>query len=58
MKLPTTPNPGSDEAIRLGCTCPVMDNGHGKGYMGQKNIFVMSGGCSIHGSKNEKRAKK
>ena len=27
-------NPGSDEAIAAGCTCPVIDNGHGRGYMG------------------------
>jgi len=25
------PNPGSPEAIALGCICPVIDNGHGKG---------------------------
>ena len=25
------PNPGSDEAIKQGCTCPVLDNGHGVG---------------------------
>jgi hypothetical protein len=25
------PNPGSDEAIKKGCTCAVLDNGHGNG---------------------------
>lgn len=25
------PNPGSDEARELGCTCPVLDNAYGKG---------------------------
>lgn len=24
------PNPGSVEALALGCRCPVMDNNHGK----------------------------
>ena len=24
-------NPGSDEARKAGCTCPVMDNAHGRG---------------------------
>jgi hypothetical protein len=24
------PNPGSDEAIDQGCSCPVLDNSHGK----------------------------
>jgi len=42
------PNPGSDEAIALGCSCPVLDNSHGKGYMGMEGIFVFSGGCAVH----------
>lgn len=25
-----TPNPGSLAARELGCTCPVLDNGHGR----------------------------
>jgi len=29
------PNPGSPEAIKKGCTCPVLDNGHGKGHLGE-----------------------
>ena len=51
-----TPNPGSDEAIALGCTCPVMDNGHGKGYMGGVKdedgnvVFVMNCDCPLHGA--------
>lgn len=24
------PNPGSEDALRLGCRCPVMDNNHGQ----------------------------
>lgn len=43
------PNPGSDEAIAMGCTCPVLDNGHGRGYMGQPGIFVYIEGCPLHG---------
>ncbi|MCD1645291.1 hypothetical protein [Aurantimonas coralicida] len=49
------PNPGSKAAIDAGCTCPVLDNGHGKGYMGGakdpdtgETIFVYSGGCKLH----------
>jgi len=48
MSEKTLPPPGSDEAIAMGCTCPVMDNGRGTGYLGQKNIFVMSASCPIH----------
>lgn len=43
------PNPGSPEAVKLGCKCPVLDNGHGNGYMGMKGVFVMVGNCPIHG---------
>ena len=48
-------NPGSDEAIAAGCTCPVIDNGHGRGCMGGvtddkgQTVFVISGGCPLHG---------
>ena len=50
------PNPGSDEALELGCTCPVIDNGHGKGmYGGQvtdehgRTMFIFHEACPIHG---------
>ena len=48
------PNPGSDEALRLGCRCPVIDNGHGRGYMGGakdedgNTVFVYRVGCPVH----------
>lgn len=42
------PNPGSDDAISLGCTCPVLDNGRGSGYMGESGVFVYTMGCPIH----------
>ena len=42
------PAPGSDEAIKAGCLCPVMDNGHGDGYLGQKGVYVMTEGCPLH----------
>lgn len=45
------PNPGSDEAIAKGCssseledTCPVLDNAHGKGYLGG-----VREDCPLHG---------
>ena len=43
------PNPGSKEAIAAGCTCPVLDNAHGKGYMGVKGVFAFSSNCKLHG---------
>lgn len=44
----TRPNPGTKEAIEMGCICPVMDNEYGRGYMGQEGVFVFCGGCPIH----------
>lgn len=45
-------NPGSDEAIDAGCTCPVIDNGRGEGYHaypGKKTReFVFTSGCPVH----------
>jgi len=44
------PNPGSDEALALGCKCAVLDNAHGRGYMGRPGLFVMTASCPLHGS--------
>jgi len=41
-------NPGSDAAIAAGCKCAVMDNAHGRGYDGQKNVFSVYRGCPLH----------
>jgi len=42
-------NPGSDEALKRGCRCAVLDNAHGKGYFGMKGVFVMTADCPLHG---------
>lgn len=47
------PDPGSNEALSLGCTCPVIDNGYGRGYLGQPGVFVFNCGCPIHGPHGE-----
>lgn len=39
------PNPGSNEAIALGCTCPVLDNHYGRGEAGR---FWVTFGCPVH----------
>ena len=48
------PNPGSDDAIAQGCTCPVIDNHHGEGmpkplYPDGTRYFWMSADCPLHG---------
>jgi hypothetical protein len=51
----TKPNPGSKEAIKQGCTCPVMDNNNGNGLPIPdkdgtiRTAFWMSGDCPLHG---------
>jgi hypothetical protein len=44
------PNPGSPEAVEAGCSCPVLDNHHGKGRPYKDSVeFVMNFDCPIHG---------
>lgn len=50
VAAPPLPKPGSDHAHALGCKCPRMDNGYGRGYMGQAEIFVINETCPIHGT--------
>lgn len=42
----TPPNPGSDAAIDAGCTCPVLDNAHGRGVNG---LYWIAANCPLHG---------
>lgn len=45
------PNPGSDKAIISGCTCPVLDNGRGRGCRLSTDgtpMFWISGDCPLH----------
>ena len=51
MTTQIKPNPGSDEALKLGCTCPVMDNEYGQGCYTVDGVpmFWISGNCSLHG---------
>lgn len=46
------PNPGHSEAIKLGCTCQVLDNNHGigcgKDEKGQTRFWIRED-CPIHG---------
>ncbi len=51
------PAPGSDEAVKLGCICPVYDNCRGHGYMGMNGIYVYNEGCKVHASKEVKEQK-
>ena len=53
MKSIETPNPGSKAAIDAGCTCPVIDNEYGAGYMGMEGVFIYSGGCKLHKPDND-----
>lgn len=44
------PNPGSPEATAQGCTCPVMDNHYGAGFLyGGERVFYMNMECPLHG---------
>ena len=41
-------NPGSDAAIKKGCTCPVLDNGRGNEELGRIGGFWISQDCPVH----------
>lgn len=50
MTMPN-PRPGSPQAVRDGCTCPILDNEHGKGRWGDGETygwFIMAN-CPMHG---------
>jgi len=45
------PNPGSKEAVEMGCKCPVLDNNMGMGmYFNGKGEpeFWINGYCPLH----------
>lgn len=44
--------PGSDEAIKRGCVCPVFDNHGGSGWGGDGALYgwVVVEYCPIHGA--------
>lgn len=45
-------SPGSDSAIKAGCTCPIMDNCRGKGAYKKPDgtpVFWYNKECPIHG---------
>ncbi len=54
MKKEKIPNPGSKEAMELGCRCPVLDNNYGKGSNFGPNTFYINETCPLHSSKNLK----
>lgn len=53
MMSPMKPNPGSDEALDQGCSCPVLDNGHGNPELGRTGGFVYNADCPVHCPKEE-----
>jgi hypothetical protein len=42
------PNPGSPEAVALGCKCPVLDNHNGTGSDWGPGTFWYIDGCPVH----------
>ena len=53
-ECPYVPNPGSNEAIELGCICPVLDNNHGRG----SGPFWYTEGCPVHCPQVKKEVKR
>ena len=54
MEQPTKPNPGSEEAIKLGCCCARIDNHYSQGVpLNGERVFWINGDCPLHGQKEE-----
>jgi hypothetical protein len=54
MHTHEVPNPGSKEAIAIGCSCPVLDNNKGSGVpAGEDVYFWVRTDCPIHRKKDE-----
>lgn len=57
QRVTPAPNPGSEEAVKKGCTCPVIDNARGKGFPwpdAEGNLatsFWITSGCPLHAPK-------
>lgn len=46
-----TPPPGSREAVKAGCTCPIVDNHFGRGAYPTKSgpvIYIYNATCPVH----------
>lgn len=51
--LPAPGNPGSPEAVAAGCTCAVIDNHYGRGFMyGGGLSFWITANCPLHGERH------
>ena len=40
--------PGSKDAVKRGCTCPQIDNQHGRGFQGKRGCFIVTARCPVH----------
>jgi hypothetical protein len=52
VKEVMTPNPGSDEALDLGCLCAILDNNHGKYPPWPPDGWWITASCPVHAKEN------
>jgi len=53
------PSPGTPEALDLGCTCPVLDNNHGDGFVvNGERIWWRNAECPLHSKRRKKEVGK
>lgn len=48
MPSAAAPNPGSQGALDLGCTCPVLDNNHGVSAPWPPDDWWFTEDCPVH----------
>lgn len=52
VEVTPVPNPGSTQAVMIGCLCPRMDNCWGEGCYRDKDgepVFIINNHCPLHG---------
>jgi hypothetical protein len=59
-KMKTPHPPGSPEAVKLGCLCPISDNRHGRGAFidsSSEPVYWYDLHCPLHGGKLAEQVK-
>lgn len=47
-KFDPSNEPGGQGAVARGCTCPVIDNNHGRGARGDGQSWWINAACPVH----------
>lgn len=46
--VPVKPDPGSNEALSMGCLCSPFANNYGRRPVYEPDVWIVSKGCPVH----------